>query len=280
MKLDFDWRAVRKPAHAVGIALVLLHLLIAGAAPWISPFDPVALVGGRTQPPGALFLLGTDVLGRDYLSRLLHGGRVALLVAFSGVLLSVFVGSLVGVACAYLRGALDHVVMRLVDVKLALPGLLFIALFITGFGESVPVLIALIGLVYMPGVIRIVRAQALTHASLDYVRAAQLRGERTAAIIWRELYPNMLDITLVEFAIRMSSAVLLLSSMSFLGLGISPPTPDWGLMVSEGVGQMSFAPWLVLAPSLFISTLVLGLNFGSEALASALGVDASRGNVG
>ena len=280
MKLDVDWRVLRKPVYAVGASLVLLHVLMAAAAPWIAPFDPMELVGGRYQAPDAQCWLGTDVLGRDYFSRLLYGGRIALLVAFSGVLCSVFAGSVLGVACAYLRGPLDRVVMRLVDVKLALPGILFIALFVTGFGESVPVLVTLIGLVYMPGVIRIVRAQAITHASRDYVRAAQLRGESAASIIWREMYPNMLDIALVEFAIRMSSAVLLLSSMSFLGLGLSPPTPDWGLMVSESVGQMSFAPWLVLAPSILISTLVLGLNFGSEAVASALGVDASRGNVG
>ncbi|WEE79801.1 ABC transporter permease [Comamonas testosteroni] len=280
MKFDFDWRVLRRPVYAMGVSLVLVHLTLALGAPFLSPFDPTELLGGRAQAPDAEFWLGTDVLGRDYLSRLLHGGRMALLVAFSGVLLSVLVGSFLGVLCAYLRGLLDQVVMRLVDVKLALPGILFIALFVTGFGESVPVLVVLIGLVYMPGVIRIVRAAALSEVSRDYVRAAQLRGERTVTILWREVYPNLLDIVLVEFAIRMSSAVLLMSSMSFLGLGISPPTPDWGLMVSEGVGQMSFAPWLVLAPSLFISTLVLGLNFGAEALASALGVDASRGNLG
>lgn len=280
MTLNFDWRVLRHPLYILGLALVALHLLIAIGAPLISPFDPIELIGARTEAPSANFWLGTDVLGRDYFSRLLHGGRMALLAAFTGVLISVFLGSLIGIACAYLRGPFDHAIMRLVDVKLALPGILFIALFVTGLGESAPVLVALIGLVYMPGVIRIVRAQAITQISLEYVRAAQLRGESAAAIIWREVYPNTLDIIFVEFAIRMSHAVLLLSSMSFLGLGISPPTPDWGLMVSEGVGQMSFAPWLVLAPALFISTLVLGLNFGAEALAAALGVDASRGKVG
>lgn len=280
MKFDFDWRVLRRPMYALGVIVVLIHLAIAIGAPMLAPFDPSELLGRRTQSPDAQFWLGTDALGRDYLSRLLYGGRMALMVTFSGVLISVFIGSLLGVLCAYVRGPFDQVVMRLVDVKLALPGILFIALFVTGFGESIPVLVVLIGIVYMPGVIRIVRAAAMTQVSRDYVRAAQLRGERATTILWREVYPNILDIVLVEFAIRMSSAVLLLSSMSFLGLGISPPTPDWGLMVSEGVGQMSFAPWLVLAPSMFIGTLVLGLNFGSEALASALGVDASRGNLG
>jgi peptide/nickel transport system permease protein len=170
--------------------------------------------------------------------------------------------------------------MRICDIKLALPGILFVSLFITGFGESLAVLVTLVGLVYFPGVIRIVRAQALTQVNLGYVKAAQLRGETGASVIGREILPNTLDVVYVEFAIRMSHAVLLLSTMSYLGLGLSPPTPDWGLMVSEGVGQISFAPWLVLFPAVFISTLVVGLNFAAEALANALGMDAARGYVG
>jgi peptide/nickel transport system permease protein len=134
--------------------------------------------------------------------------------------------------------------------------------------------------IYFPGVIRIVRAQALTQVGLGYVKSAQLRGESAISIVVREILPNTLDVVYVELAIRMSHAVLLMSAMSFLGLGISPPTPDWGLMVAEGVGRISFAPWLVVFPAIFISTLVIGLNFGAEALANALGMDAARGHVG
>jgi peptide/nickel transport system permease protein len=267
MTLNIDMLALRRPTAILGLALIVVHLLLALTSPWIAPHDPMALVGGRAEPPSAEFWLGTDVLGRDYLSRLLFGGRMALLVTFTGVFAAVLLGSVLGVAAAYVGGTFDDVMMRLVDIKLALPGILFVALFVTGFGESVLVLVTLIGLIYAPGVIRIVRAQAL-------------RGEGTLSIIWREVFPNTLDVVYVEFAIRMSHAVLLLSAMSFLGLGISPPTPDWGLMVSEGVGQISFAPWLVLCPAVFISTLVVGLNFGAEGLANALGLDASRGQVG
>ncbi|MBN9428198.1 MAG: ABC transporter permease [Burkholderiales bacterium] len=280
MELRIDTFALRKPAAVIGLSLVVLHLALALLAPWISPFDPTELVGGRAEPPSMEFLLGTDVLGRDYLSRLLHGGRMALLVTFTGVVVAVLVGSLCGVAAAYFGGVVDDVMMRICDIKLALPGILFVSLFITGFGESTGVLIALVGLVYFPGVIRIVRAQALTQVNLGYVKAAQLRGESALSVIVREVLPNTLDVVYVELAIRMSHAVLLLSTMSYLGLGLSPPTPDWGLMVSEGVGQLSFAPWLVLFPALFISTLVIGLNFGAEALANALGMDAARGYVG
>ena len=280
MRLRIDRFALRKPAAILGLTLVAVHLILALFSPWIAPFDPTDLVGARAEAPGAEFLLGTDVLGRDYLSRLLYGGRMALLVTFTGVVIAVTVGSLLGVAAAYFGGALDDVLMRICDIKLALPGILFVSLFITGFGESIGVLVALVGLVYFPGVIRIVRAQALTQVGLGYVKAAQLRGESAPSIIAREILPNTLDVVYVEFAIRMSHAVLLLSTMSYLGLGLSPPTPDWGLMVSEGVGQISFAPWLVLFPAVFISTLVIGLNFGAEALANALGMDAARGYVG
>ena len=278
--MRLDTFALRKPAALLGLTLVAIHLVLALFSPWIAPFDPTELVGGRVDPPGGEYLLGTDALGRDYLSRLLHGGRMALLVTFTGVIVAVVAGSLAGIAAAWFGGALDDVLMRLCDVKLALPGILFVSLFITGFGESLGVLVSLIGLVYFPGVIRIVRAQALTQVNLGYVKAAQLRGESAVSIIAREILPNTLDVVYVEFAIRMSHAVLLLSTMSYLGLGLSPPTPDWGLMVSEGVGQLAFAPWLVLFPAAFISSLVIGLNFGAEALANALGMDASRGHVG
>jgi peptide/nickel transport system permease protein len=280
MALRIDRFALTKPAAILGLTLIAIHLALALFSPWIAPFDPTELVGGRAEAPGAEFWLGTDVLGRDYLSRLLYGGRMALLVCFTGVVIAVVAGSLLGVAAAYFGGTFDDVMMRICDIKLALPGILFVSLFITGFGESLGVLVSLIGLVYFPGVIRIVRAQALTQVNLGYVKAAQLRGESAGSIIGREILPNTLDVVYVEFAIRMSHAVLLLSTMSYLGLGLSPPTPDWGLMVSEAVGQIAFAPWLVIFPAVFISTLVIGLNFGAEALANALGMDAARGYVG
>jgi peptide/nickel transport system permease protein len=280
MNLRIDRAALKRPMAVIGLTLVAIHLILALFSPWLSPYDATSLVGGRAEAPGAEFWMGTDVLGRDFLSRLLQGGRLALLVSFTGVVCAVVAGSIAGVATAYLGGTFDAVLMRLCDVKLAIPGILFVALFVTGFGESVPVLVTLVGVIYFPGVIRIVRAQALTQVGLGYVKAAQLRGEGALAIVVREILPNTLDVVYVELAIRMSHAVLLMSAMSFLGLGISPPTPDWGLMVAEGVGQISFAPRLVVFPALFISSLVVGLNFGAEALANALGMDAARGQVG
>jgi len=261
------------------IVAVLVGIPMYSDAVGIIPVAEALL--GKGVPLGTVlaFMMAVTALSLPSLIMLKRVVKLPLLATFTGVVAAVSIGSVLGVAAAYFGGLFDDVMMRICELKLALPGILFVALFVTGFGESMPTLIVLIGLVYFPGVVRIVRAQALTQVNLGYVKAAQLRGESALAVILREIYPNTLDVVYVEFAIRMSHAILLLSTLSFLGLGISPPTPDWGLMVSEGVAQIAYAPWLVLAPAIFISTLVLGLNFGAEALASALGMDATRGQV-
>lgn len=266
------------PGTIIGLVLVATHLLLALTAPWITPYGATQLVGAPLQAPGTSeFLFGTDVIGRDYLTRLLMGGRTSISVAMIGVLAAVVIGGLIAVSAAYVGGLYDDVVMRIVDTKLSIPGILFVALFVVGFGRSVPVLTVVIGLTYMPGAIRIIRAQAMTVVPLGYVRAAQLRGESTLAVVVHELVPNVMEVVAVEFAIRTSSAVLAVSALSFLGLGISPPNADWGLMIAEGITQIYAAPWLVVLPALFISTLVIGLNFASDGLAAALGLDAARG---
>ncbi len=266
------------PGTTIGVALVALHLLNAVFAPLLIPYGPTQLVGPPMVPPGHPdFLLGTDVIGRDYVSRLMMGGRTSITVAMTGVLAAVLIGTFLAVSAAYIGGVYDDVVMRIVDTKLSIPGILFVALFVVGFGRSVTVLTIVIGLSYFPGAVRTIRAQALTQVPLAYVKAARLRGESTLSVIFRELTPNVVEVVVVEFAIRTSSAILIVSALSFLGLGIAPPTPDWGLMVSEGVSQIYAAPWLILLPAFFISTLVVGLNFASDGLANALGLDAARG---
>ena len=262
----------------IGLSLVALHLIVAVLAPVLIPYGETQIAGAPMLPPGhADFILGTDGIGRDYLSRLLMGGRTSITVAMIGVLGAVTFATLVAVSAAYLGGLFDDIAMRLVDTKLSIPGILFVALFVIGFGRSLTVLTIVIGLSYFPGAVRTIRAQALTQVPLDYIRAARLRGESALSTILRELTPNVVEVVVVEFAIRTSSAILIVSALSFLGLGISPPTPDWGLMVSDGVNQIYAAPWLVLLPALFISTLVIGLNFASDGLANALGLDAARG---
>jgi peptide/nickel transport system permease protein len=268
---------IRNPASLVGILLVTLHLAIAISAPWIAPYAPTSLLDVPLEPPSGTYWLGTDDLGRDAFSRLLWGGRVAMLVAFAAGAVAVIGGALLGLSAAYMRGAFDDCLLRLVEMKIAVPTILFVAIFVTGFGQSIPVLIVAIGIIQMMGVIRTTRAAGIVLMEQGYVRAAQLNGETGPKIILRELLPNVADLMAVEFALRASSALLLVSALSFLGLGISPPTPDWGLMVEDAMALLDSEPHLVLAPALAISTLVLGINLAAEGLAEALGLDAARG---
>jgi peptide/nickel transport system permease protein len=162
-------------------------------------------------------------------------------------------------------------------MKLAIPAILFVSLFVTGFGQSLGVLIIVMALIKMMGVIRTARAQGIVLMEQGYVKAAILRGESGGAIILRELLPNIADLLTVEFALRASSALLLVSALSFLGLGLSPPIPDWGLMIHDGLQSIRSEPWLILVPALCISTLVMGINFATEGVADALGLEAARG---
>ena len=268
---------LRNPACLIGILLVVLHLVVAIGAPWVAPYAPTSLLDAPLEPPSATYWLGTDDLGRDAFSRLLWGGRVAMLVAFAAGIIAVVGGAVLGLSAAFMRGAFDDCMLRLVEMKLAVPTILFVAIFVTGFGQSIPILILAIGIIQMMGVIRTTRAAGIVLMEQGYVRAAQLNGESGPKIILRELLPNVADLMAVEFALRASSALLLVSALSFLGLGISPPTPDWGLMVEGAMALLDSEPHLVLAPALAISTLVLGINLAAEGLAEALGLDAARG---
>jgi peptide/nickel transport system permease protein len=270
----------RRPSALLGIAVVLAHLGMALAAPWISPYTPTSLLDAPLEPPGATYWLGTDDLGRDAFSRLLWGGRVAMLVAFSAGAFAVLGGTLLGLSAACRRGTFDDVLLRLVEMKLAVPTILFVAIFVTGFGQSVATLIVAVGIIQMMGVVRTTRAAGIVLMEQGYVRAARLNGEGGATIVLRELLPNVADLMAVEFALRASSALLLVSALSFLGLGISPPTPDWGLMVEDAMALLDSEPQLMLAPALAISSLVLGINLAAEGLAEALGLDAARGGAG
>ncbi|MCA3288292.1 MAG: ABC transporter permease [Roseomonas sp.] len=267
----------RNPACLIGVLLVVLHLVVAIGAPWVAPYAPTSLLDAPLEPPSATYWLGTDDLGRDAFSRLLWGGRVAMLVAFAAGIIAVVGGAVLGLSAAFMRGAFDDCMLRLVEMKLAVPTILFVAIFVTGFGQSIPILILAIGIIQMMGVIRTTRAAGIVLMEQGYVRAAQLNGESGPKIILRELLPNVADLMAVEFALRASSALLLVSALSFLGLGISPPTPDWGLMVEDAMALLDSEPHLVLAPALAISTLVLGINLAAEGLAEAMGLDAARG---
>ncbi len=265
-------RALSEPATLIGIILVVAHLLMALLAPIIAPYDTSALVGAPLQRPSWEFLMGTDQIGRDYFSRVVAGGRIALMVSFLGVAISLFVGTILGVVAGYIGGRTDEIIMRIVDSMMSIPDLILIAILTLALGKDVSALIPVVAVVYTWGVVRVVRAKTISLSTLDFVRAAELRGETRLAVMLREIFPNLIGLLGVELAVRISSAVLRISGLSFLGLGISQPTPDWGLMVQEAMGVVFTDPWFLLLPAIMLSSLIIGVNFMVDGLSRAFGI--------
>ncbi|MBA8880989.1 ABC transporter permease [Phyllobacterium myrsinacearum] len=269
-------RALSEPATVFGLVLVAIHLFLAVFGPWIATHDTSALVGDPMQIPSWDFLMGTDQIGRDYFSRIINGGRIALMVSFFGVSLALFVGTALGITAGYIGGRVDEIIMRIVDAMMSIPELILIAILTLALGKDVLALIPVIAIVYTWGAIRVIRAKTISLSMLDFVRAAELRGESRWAIIAREIFPNLTGILGVELAVRISSAVLRISALSFLGLGISQPTPDWGLMVQEAMGVVFTDPWFLLLPALMLSSLIVGVNFMVDGLSRAFGISSSE----
>lgn len=265
-------KALGSPLTVIGLGLVSAHLVFALFAPLIAPYSISAIFTDGLTPPSPDHWLGTDQIGRDYLSRLMSGGRVALLVSASGVVLALLAGTLLGMVAGYFGGWLDDVVMRFTDALMSIPELLLIAILVLTFGKDLWALTIIVAIVYTPGVVRVVRAKTLTIAALDYVRAAELRGEAGWFILGREIAPNLLGLLAVELAIRISAAVLKISALSFLGLGISQPTPDWGLMVQEAMSVVFTDAWFLVLPAIALSSLIIGINFTVDGLARAYGI--------
>lgn len=265
-------KALRSPLTVIGLVLVGVHLFLALFAPLIAPYSISAIFTDGLTPPAPEHWLGTDQIGRDYLSRLMSGGRVALLVSSLGVILAILTGTLLGLVAGYVGGWLDDAIMRFTDALMSIPELLLIAILVLTFGKDLWALTIIVAIVYTPGVIRVVRAKTLTIAALDYVRAAELRGEATWFILGREIAPNLMGLLAVELAIRISAAVLKISALSFLGLGISQPTPDWGLMVQEAMSVVFTDAWFLVLPAIALSSLIIGINFTVDGLARGYGI--------
>ena len=261
----------------VGLILVTFHLLLAVVSPAITPYDfkemspQLTLVG-----PTFEHWFGTDNLGRDILTRTMLGGRQAILVTTISTIIAIIWGGLLGVLFGLVGGRLDELLMRLVDAFLCLPWILVLLLIVVMVGSGPVVLILTLGFFYGIPVIRMARAATHDVVALDFVTAARTRGEARSTIVRRELLPNVLDVLLVEGAMRWSWMLLAFSSLSFLGFGITPPTPDWGLMISDARSFMSIAPWTALPPVVALSSLIIGINLSGDALAKALGIDRAQ----
>ena len=268
------------PSMLVGLALVAVNAVVALVAPLLAPFSPIQTDAlAAIEGPSGTHLLGTDQLGRDVLSRVLYGGRYALLVSLTATVLAVGIGTVLGCLAAYRRGWFDEALSRVLDAVLSVPAILALLVVVTVLGSGAPVIVLAATVVYCPAVIRVVRAAAFGVVGLDYVTAARARGEGFWPTMVREIWPNILDVVMVEFAMRASWIVLLVSSLSFLGFGADPPTPDWGLMVSENRTMMTVVPSAALGPIVALAALIVGLNLAADGIAKARGIDRIGGGL-
>ncbi len=261
----------RSPQGAIGLLLVGLVMLVVLFGPLLAPFDPEQFhFGHRFEGPGSTFLLGTDQFGRDIFSRLLHGARPTVIYAIAATLLGTALGAVVGTASAYIGGRVDEFLMRVVDAVMAIPSLLFALLIVTVLGTGAFNAFLAIGITFTPGMARIARSVALTVRRLDYVNAAIARGETASYIILREMLPNVLAPVVVETTIRVAFAIMLLATLSFLGLGAQPPSSEWGLMVSEARSYLFRNAWMIVAPGVAIAMVAIGFNLLGDGLRDAL----------
>jgi peptide/nickel transport system permease protein len=256
----------------IGGAVVALLVLVAIFAPVLAPHDPYAQsLVARMKPP--VFLggtwehpLGTDHLGRDYLSRLIYGARVSLMIGLITAVISGLIGSVMGVCAGYFGGRVDAVVTFLINVRLAMPVVLVALAVVAILGGSLTVMIGVLGLLLWDRFAVVLRASTRQVREREYVAAAQAIGASTPRILLAEIMPNIVNNLIVVVTLEMAHAILLEAALSFLGLGVQPPTPSWGLMVSEGKNMMLFEPWLVMIPGTVLFVLVLGINLMGDGL--------------
>jgi ABC-type dipeptide/oligopeptide/nickel transport system permease subunit len=255
----------------IGLALLAFVMIVAFLGPFIAPHTITETVGPPGQQPSSAAPLGTDFLGRDVLSRVLHGGHSVILLGGAATAVAYVVGVVIGLIAGYSRSIVDPILMRSMDVLLAFPALLVLLVLATGFGTHSWVLIVGVALVLIPAIARIMRTATLEASTRGYVDAALARGESTAAILRREILPNVTPVLLADFGIRFGYSVVIIASMNFLGLGMAPPAADWGLMVSENRNYISLNEWSVLGPAFMLALLTISVNVTADAYVRSLG---------
>lgn len=254
------------------VAVIVLFVLAALLAPWIAPYDPNSQnLLGRLKPPGTTarsfhYLLGSDELGRDLLTRLIHGARVSLMVAFAAALLSGTVGVLLGMLAGYLRGWVEIVVMRVVDIFLSVPAILLAIITVAVLGPGLVNVIVVLALTRWPRYARVAYGQTLGIANTPYVRLATLMGAGPLRILFRHILPNIIGAVTVVATLEFGLMVLFEAGLSFLGLGVQPPTASWGSMLSTGRNYLGNAWWIATFPGLCLFSLVLAINLIGDAL--------------
>jgi peptide/nickel transport system permease protein len=260
-------RLYSKPLTAIGTTITAIFLLVALLGPSITPYGENQMITlDARQPPSSFHWFGTDNLGRDVFSRVILGAREVLILSGSGTLLAVIAGATLGLITAYNRGWLDEITMRFFDSLLALPALLLALLLLGTLGTSGASVQLVIVIVYTPIVARVVRSASLAVISKGFVEVARLRGETLGWILFREILPSVLPALLVEATLRFSYAIFLVASLGFLGVGVQPPSPNWGLMVKEARNFINQIPWALYFPAAAISMVVIGVNLMGDGL--------------
>lgn len=260
-------RLRRYPATLVGLVIVGFFALMAVIGPLVAPYGYSDQdLKARLQPPSPAHIFGTDQFGRDVFSRVLVGSRDVFVVAGTGTVVAVLLGLALGLIAGYRGGLIDEASMRLVDVLLAVPPLMLAMIILATLGSSRLNVILVVGVLYIPMVSRVVRSVVLDVKTRQFVEAARMRGESSLYIMYREVLPSVLPPLAVESSMRFSYAIFLVASLGFLGLGVQPPSPDWGLMVGEARNYFSQAQWALLFPAGAIALLVVGIGFLSDGL--------------
>lgn len=263
---------MRRPLAVIGLFIVVAMLLVAIFAPQLAPYDPtkpdfMAIL----QAPSSQYLLGTDEVGRDLLSRLIYGARASIQAGLLAVLIAVAIGVPLGLISGYTRGWLDQlVIMRLADAMIAFPTIVLALALAAALGGNLTTAMLAIGIGSAPAFIRLARAQALSLREQEFVEAARALGNRSLKVMLKHVFPNMIGPLLVQTSIAIAAAILAETALSFLGLGVQPPTPSWGSILRIGTGYMQQAPWLSLYPGMSIFVTVLGINLLGDGLRDVL----------
>ena len=256
----------------LGSSVLVLLMLIALTAPLLAPHDPYSqdlmsrfkmpvFLGGTFEHP-----LGTDHLGRDYLSRLMYGAQISLLIGFLSALISGLVGTVLGISAGYFGGRVDMAVTFMINVRLALPVVLVALAVVALFGGSLFVVITVLGLLLWDRFAVVLRSATMQVRAMEYVAAAEVLGARVPRILFKDILPNVANHLIVIATLEMAHAIILEAALSFLGLGVQPPVPSWGLMISEGKDMLLFEPWLITIPGIMLFLLVLSINMMGDGL--------------
>jgi peptide/nickel transport system permease protein len=263
---------VKSPSFLLGSTVILFWVFCAIFARWITPYDPIydqtSAIGA---PPSGAHWFGTDRLGRDVFSRVLAGSRDILLIAPAAVVLATFLGTTLGLITGYFRGIADDTISRVIDAVLAIPLIVLAVTVIAALGSSAAWAVTIvIAIVFAPIIARTVRAAVLGEARLDYVEAARLRGERSPYVMFAEVLPNVMPPVLVEATIRLGYAIFAVATLTFIGFGLHPPTPDWAVQIADNYNLLSEQWWTVLFPALAIASLVVAVNLVSDSVQQVL----------